>query len=177
MENILWVGGVMLLLWFLYQNKRNRVIIDRLDKVEDNLKKLDNLDKLEKNIEDLKRAWKSQVPESLYVLKIDGTTIGPILLTDIPKYLVDVQNTLVWDNEKLIWKHIFFEDEIVKFCQIKKYPFNWSPKNLDVDKFRNGDIIPEAMTGEEWKLAGENGKPAFCYYDNNPENGKLYGKP
>lgn len=67
-------------------------------------------------------------------------------------------------------------DEIVKFCQIKKYPFKWSPKNLDVDKFRNGDIIPEARTDEEWKLAGKNGKPAWCYCDNNPENVKLYGK-
>lgn len=67
-------------------------------------------------------------------------------------------------------------DEIVKFCQIKKYPLNWSPKNLDLDKFRNGDIIPEAKTNEEWKLAKKNGKPARCYYDNNPENGKLYGK-
>jgi hypothetical protein len=67
-------------------------------------------------------------------------------------------------------------DEIVKFCQIKKYPFNCSPKNLDVDKIRNGDIIPEDRTDEEWKLAGKNRKPVWCYYDNNPENVKSYGK-
>jgi len=47
---------------------------------------------------------------------------------------------------------------------------------LDVDIFRNGDIIPEARTDEEWKLAGKNGKTEWCYYDNNPENGKLNGK-
>jgi hypothetical protein len=47
---------------------------------------------------------------------------------------------------------------------------------LDVDKFRNGDIIPEARTDEEWKLAGKNRKPVWCYYDNNPENVKSYGK-
>ena len=45
-----------------------------------------------------------------------------------------------------------------------------------MDKFRNGYTISEASTDEEWKLAGKNGKPAWCYYDNNPENGKVYGK-
>jgi hypothetical protein len=71
---------------------------------------------------------KSQVPENLYVLKIGGKTIGPILLTDIPKHLVDIQNTFVWDNEKLIWKHIFVVDEIVKFCQIKNILLTVLPK-------------------------------------------------
>lgn len=52
----------------------------------------------------------------------------------------------------------------------------WAAKNLDVSTFRNGDAIPEAKTNEEWAKAGENGKPAWCYYDNDPENGKKYGK-
>jgi uncharacterized protein (TIGR02145 family) len=49
-------------------------------------------------------------------------------------------------------------------------------ENLNVDKFRNGDLIPEAKTDAEWKRAGENKQPAWCYYDNNPENGTKYGK-
>jgi uncharacterized protein (TIGR02145 family) len=52
----------------------------------------------------------------------------------------------------------------------------WTTKNLNVDKFRNGDPIPEAKTNEEWKKAGENGLPAWCYYNNNLDNGKRYGK-
>jgi uncharacterized protein (TIGR02145 family) len=52
----------------------------------------------------------------------------------------------------------------------------WMAKNLDVSTFRNGDVIPEAKTAEEWKAASEKGQPAWCYYDNNPENGKIYGK-
>ena len=48
--------------------------------------------------------------------------------------------------------------------------------NLDVDRFRNGDPIPHAQTEEEWLYAGENGQPAWCYYDNDPKNGKKYGK-
>jgi len=52
----------------------------------------------------------------------------------------------------------------------------WMTKNLDVSTFRNGDAIPEAKTEEEWYLAGENGEPAWCYYDNDPANGEKYGK-
>jgi uncharacterized protein (TIGR02145 family) len=52
----------------------------------------------------------------------------------------------------------------------------WQTKNLDVDRFRNGDPIPHARTDEEWKAAGERGEPAWCYYDNDAENGKIYGK-
>jgi len=52
----------------------------------------------------------------------------------------------------------------------------WMSENLNVDKFRNGDPIPEAKTDEEWKKAGENGQPAWCYYKNNPDNGDRYGK-
>jgi hypothetical protein len=38
----------------------------------------------------------------------------------------------------------------------------WMTKNLNVDKFRNGDPIPEAKTNEEWIKAGENKQPAWC---------------
>ena len=52
----------------------------------------------------------------------------------------------------------------------------WMTKNLNVDKFRNGDPIPHAETQEEWEKAGENQQPAWCYYDNDPANGEKYGK-
>src|SRR5687768_16002087 len=52
----------------------------------------------------------------------------------------------------------------------------WSKSNLDVSTFRNGDVIPEAKTEEEWLKAGEEGTPAWCYYDNDPANAKKYGK-
>lgn len=52
----------------------------------------------------------------------------------------------------------------------------WMSKNLDVSTFRNGEPIPQAKTEEEWVNAGENEQPAWCYYDNDPENGKKYGK-
>jgi uncharacterized protein (TIGR02145 family) len=45
-----------------------------------------------------------------------------------------------------------------------------------VSKFRNGDVIPEAKTYEEWRNAGHRGLPAWCYYENKTENGEKYGK-
>jgi uncharacterized protein (TIGR02145 family) len=52
----------------------------------------------------------------------------------------------------------------------------WAAANLNVSTFRNGDSIPEAKTNKEWVAAGESGKPAWCYYNNDPANGKKYGK-
>ncbi|MBL0202345.1 MAG: fibrobacter succinogenes major paralogous domain-containing protein [Chitinophagaceae bacterium] len=47
---------------------------------------------------------------------------------------------------------------------------------MDVSAFKNGDVIPEAKTNDEWREANKQKKPAWCYYNNNPENGKKYGK-
>ncbi len=52
----------------------------------------------------------------------------------------------------------------------------WTSENLNVSTFRNGDPIPEAKTDEEWKKAGENKQPAWCYYNNDPKNGERHGK-
>ncbi|MBN2355064.1 fibrobacter succinogenes major paralogous domain-containing protein [candidate division KSB1 bacterium] len=52
----------------------------------------------------------------------------------------------------------------------------WMTQNLDAGSFRNGDVIPEAKTKEEWIKAGEEGTPAWCYYENDPANGEKYGK-
>jgi len=52
----------------------------------------------------------------------------------------------------------------------------WMTKNLDVSTFRNGDPIPQAKTDDEWRKAGDNKQPAWCYYENDPANGAKYGK-
>lgn len=53
---------------------------------------------------------------------------------------------------------------------------SWMSRNLDVDRFRNGDPIPEARTVEEWKAAGENRQPAWCYHNNDAAGGAKYGR-
>ena len=50
----------------------------------------------------------------------------------------------------------------------------WSLKNLDVSYFRSGDPIPEARTAEEWNDALAQGKPAWCYYENDPDFGARF---
>jgi hypothetical protein len=52
----------------------------------------------------------------------------------------------------------------------------WMAKNLDVSKFRNGDLIPQAQTDEEWIKAGENKSPAWCYYGDEVTKGTILGK-
>jgi uncharacterized protein (TIGR02145 family) len=52
----------------------------------------------------------------------------------------------------------------------------WTTQNLNVTTFRNGDTIPEARSEDQWVEANEKGKPVWCHYENNPENGKKYGR-
>lgn len=52
----------------------------------------------------------------------------------------------------------------------------WMSKNLDVSTFRNGEAIPHAKTADEWVEACKKGEPAWCYYENDPANGKIYGR-
>lgn len=52
----------------------------------------------------------------------------------------------------------------------------WMSENLNLDTFRNGEKIQEARTAEEWKTAGDNGVPAWCYYNNDSVNGIKFGK-
>lgn len=52
----------------------------------------------------------------------------------------------------------------------------WTSNNLNVSHFCNGDDIPEAKTKEEWLKYCSEGKPAWCYFDNDPQNGKTFGK-
>lgn len=52
----------------------------------------------------------------------------------------------------------------------------WMKKNSDAERYRNGDPIPQAKTQEEWFKAGEDKKPVWCYYNNDPALGDTYGK-
>jgi uncharacterized protein (TIGR02145 family) len=52
----------------------------------------------------------------------------------------------------------------------------WMTKNLNVEKFRNGDPIPFAPSDAEWQDADLKGTPAWCYNDNDSKNGDKFGK-
>ncbi len=57
---------------------------------------------------------------------------------------------------------------------IKIGPQTWMTENLNVTKFRNGDVILEAQTDELWIKAADQKVAAWCYYDNDPTQTKLY---
>jgi uncharacterized protein (TIGR02145 family) len=48
--------------------------------------------------------------------------------------------------------------------------------NLNVNRFRNGDIIPEIKDDSSWIKAGESKQPAWCYFNNDSILGLKYGK-
>jgi len=52
----------------------------------------------------------------------------------------------------------------------------WMDHNLDVERFRNGDLIPQVQSAAEWRAAGDAKQPAWCYYNNNQTTGAKYGK-
>jgi uncharacterized protein (TIGR02145 family) len=52
----------------------------------------------------------------------------------------------------------------------------WMKFNLDIDKFSNGDSIPEAKSEEEWIKYFDENKPTWAYYNFDSSYGKKYGK-
>jgi uncharacterized protein (TIGR02145 family) len=49
----------------------------------------------------------------------------------------------------------------------------WMRENLDVLTYRNGDIIPQVTDSTAWANLTTG---AWCYYNNDPLNGAIYGK-
>jgi len=49
----------------------------------------------------------------------------------------------------------------------------WMTKNLNVETYRNGDIIPQVQDSTAWANLTTG---AWCYYDNDSSNGEKYGK-
>ena len=49
----------------------------------------------------------------------------------------------------------------------------WDKCNLDVTTYANGDTIPQVTDGAVWNTLTTG---AWCYYDNDPANGPIYGK-
>ncbi len=59
-----------------------------------------------------------------------------------------------------------------KTVQIGKQ--GWLAENLNTSHFRNGDSIPEIEGVAGWQAAGNQGKPAWCYYNGDSASGNKY---
>jgi uncharacterized protein (TIGR02145 family) len=100
--------------------------------------------------------------EQKSLIKIDSKGIQRV------QHSISITNKILKEHENRL---ILTEYESVKIgTQI------WMTKNLNVDRFRNGDLIPEVKSNEEWIKACEERNPAWCYYDNDSINGEKYGK-
>ena len=135
-----------------------------------------------KHINVLKRAIDDQIGSRLLEMQHDEPAVRQIKINTLKKkfkndnafddtafYIVDCfVQALGWDSIE--------SDIILPFKEIKIGNQIWADRNLDVSHFLNGNPIPEARTREEWKEAGEKKQPAWCYFENDPENGKKYGK-
>src|ERR1700685_1851470 len=61
------------------------------------------------------------------------------------------------------------DGHIYKTAQIGKQ--EWLAENLNTSHFRNGDPIPELEGAAEWQAAGDQNKPAWCYYNGDTASG------
>lgn len=71
-------------------------------------------------------------------------------------------------------KHL--EDSFTQFPEVTIGSQTWMQKNLDVRYFRNGGLIPEAKSADQWVRFGSAGIAAWCYYNFDSAMGNIYGK-
>ncbi len=119
---------------------------------------------------------------ALYVSMNGGTTWqGPLkkVLGDIGANVSSGNKSITWnvleEFEELRGDNIKFQvqTEDTSYETVKIGNQVWMKKNLDVSTYRNGDIIPEVKGPDEW---GKLTTGAWCYYNNDPKNGEIYGK-
>lgn len=64
----------------------------------------------------------------------------------------------------------------IKFEEVTIGNARWAASNWTWTRFANGDDIPEARNGAEWKAAYTAKKPVWCHYKFDKANDSLYGK-
>lgn len=82
------------------------------------------------------------------------------------------------NNSSLVEKRDAIKNEYIgetyKYENSKNLEF--SKSNLTLTSYRNGDSIYHAQSNEDWDNANNNKIGAWCYYENNPDNGVLYNR-
>ncbi len=54
--------------------------------------------------------------------------------------------------------------------------YTWSTENLNVTRYRNGDLIPQAQSYTDWNSYDSSSTGCWCYYENQLSNGTVYQK-
>jgi uncharacterized protein (TIGR02145 family) len=119
---------------------------------------------------------------ALYVSTNGGTTWqGPLkkVSGDIGANISSGNKSITWnvleEFEELKGTNIMFQIRAVdtSFETVIIGNQEWTKKNLDVSTYSDGTPIPEVTDPTQWdKLT----TGAWCYYNNDPKNGPVYGK-
>lgn len=86
---------------------------------------------------------------------------GIISITAILALILFNSNENGTDQDKRIFKIVRIKDQA------------WMAENLNVSTYSNGDTIPQVKNAALWSKMQTG---AWCYYDNDEENGIKYGK-
>ena len=113
-----------------------------------------------------------------YLTKIDSVVFEKMSTQD--SVLIYIGGVVVYKNNVVKIDSMSFSKftgcNIPRSSEVVIGTQTWTTTNLNVDKFRNGDVIPEAKTDAEWSAANTNKTPAWCYYLNSVDSGAKYGK-
>lgn len=86
---------------------------------------------------------------------------GIISITALLFLILFTSNQQINDQDKRIFKVIKIKEQV------------WMAENLNVTTYRNGDTIPQVKSPTVWSKMKTG---AWCYYENDEENGLKYGK-
>jgi uncharacterized protein (TIGR02145 family) len=100
---------------------------------------------------------------------------------DVGSRITQGSKVIYWDvlqsKEKLVGNAFVFKVKVKESIEeIKSVRIGykiWMAENLNVDHYRNGDPIVERKDPGQWSSLNSG---AWCYYNNNLGNGKIYGK-
>ena len=103
--------------------------------------------------------------------------LGQSVMERLGQFTIDyATNSLIIGKQSGITKNNIVQSKTSDYPSVKIGNQVWMTENLNVDRFRNGDLITNAQTNEEWKNAEQNKQPAWCYFNNDPTNGVTFGK-
>jgi hypothetical protein len=97
---------------------------------------------------------------------------------DVGTRITQGSKVIYWDvlqsKEKLVGNAFVFKVKVgEEFKTVKIGNQVWMLENLNVVHYANGDPIPEVKDEDKWSQLNSG---AWCYYDSDIANGKVYGK-
>ena len=117
----------------------------------------------------------------LYISENNGSTWSKVtqhLTGDVGPNVSAGSKQMIWDvlqaRESLVGNAIVFKVKVgseIKSVKIGNQV--WMAENLNLDHYRNGDLIPTGLSNAQWESTTQG---AYTIYNDDPANEKKYGK-